>query len=370
MSWPCRADDFSVEVVRTVLGDVADVLGPLSWARPMFVASVRSNPNLVAMTSCSRNGSTARRTSRAQEPVPRWWVILGCVITSHTVCGRLRARKYFEEGPPVCFEFDALPPLVPADRVISALIGGGAGAEILTLTSADGTRFAAALAECPEPNGGPAVIILPDVRGLYRFYVDLAERFVTAGFHAMAIDYFGRTADARERDDAFDWMAHIMRTTPDQVQTDIAAARDALAERTGASTFVTVGFCFGGAQADLAGANTKLALDAVISFYGTLLPRAFGADNPDFPAPLKRADEIRTRLLALFGGADPGIPPEDIARFDAALTRSEVPHEIHTYPGAPHSFFDRSFEEHAEASADAWRRVLDFLGKVGAGALA
>jgi carboxymethylenebutenolidase len=32
-----------------------------------------------------------------------------------------------------------------------------------------------------------------------------------------------------------------------------------------------------------------------------------------------------------------------------------------TYPGAPHSFFDRSHEQHADASADAWRRVLAFL---------
>ena len=32
-----------------------------------------------------------------------------------------------------------------------------------------------------------------------------------------------------------------------------------------------------------------------------------------------------------------------------------------TYPGAPHSFFDRKFEEHAEASADAWDRVLGFI---------
>lgn len=54
--------------------------------------------------------------------------------------------------------------------------------------------------------------------------------------------------------------------------------------------------------------------------------------------------------------------------FDAALTGNGVPHEIHSYPGAPHSFFDRSFDEHAEASADAWRRVLDFLGNVRAGA--
>ncbi len=270
----------------------------------------------------------------------------------------------------MCFEFDALPPRVPADRAIPALIAGGAAAEILTLESADGTKFSAAFAECPEPIRGPAVIVLPDVRGLYRFYIDLTERFVTAGYHAVAIDYFGRTAGVGERDNSFDYITHTMQTTPQQVQADIAAARELLAERTAATTVVTIGFCFGGAQSDLAGANPQLDLDAVISFYGTLVPRSFGADNPDFPAPLKRADEIRTPVLALFGGADPGIPPEDIAQFDAALTRSGVPHEIHTYPGAPHSFFDRSFEQHAAASADAWRRVLDFLGKVGAGAVA
>jgi carboxymethylenebutenolidase len=230
--------------------------------------------------------------------------------------------------------------------------------------------FAAALAECPDPVGGPAVIILPDVRGLYRFYIELAERFVTAGHHALAIDYFGRTAGIEERDETFDFMPHVMQTTPSQVQADIAAAHDALAERTGATSFVTMGFCFGGAQSDLAGANPRLGLDAVISFYGTLDPARAGLDSPDFPAPLRHADEIRTPLLALFGGADQMIPPEDIEAFDAALTRTGVAHEIHSYPGAPHSFFDRSFDEHADASADAWRRVLDFLGKVGAGAAA
>ena len=36
------------------------------------------------------------------------------------------------------------------------------------------------------------------------------------------------------------------------------------------------------------------------------------------------------------------------------------------YPGAPHSFFDRSFAEHEGACSDAWRRVIGFLEKVGA----
>jgi carboxymethylenebutenolidase len=35
------------------------------------------------------------------------------------------------------------------------------------------------------------------------------------------------------------------------------------------------------------------------------------------------------------------------------------------YPDAPHSFFDRKYEEHAGACSDAWRRVISFLEKVG-----
>ena len=263
----------------------------------------------------------------------------------------------------MCFAHDALPPRVPVDRMIPAL-GGGGGAEMLTLQSADGTSFAAALAQCPEPVGGPAVVILPDVRGLYRFYVDLAERFVTAGYHAAVFDYFGRTAGVQERDDDFDVMSHTMQTTPTQVQSDIAAARDMLAQRTGATSFVTVGFCFGGAQSNLAGTNPTLELDAVISFYGMLDPRRAGLDSDTFPAPLQHADDIQTPVLALYGGADELIPPQDIQAFDAALTSSGVPHEIHSYPGAPHSFFDRGSAEHAAASTDAWHRVLDFLGHV------
>ena len=54
----------------------------------------------------------------------------------------------------MCFEFDALPPELPDGR---AVIAGGAAAESLTMTSADGTEFAAALAESPEPSG-PGVV--------------------------------------------------------------------------------------------------------------------------------------------------------------------------------------------------------------------
>jgi carboxymethylenebutenolidase len=59
------------------------------------------------------------------------------------------------------------------------------------------------------------------------------------------------------------------------------------------------------------------------------------------------------------------IPPADIGAFEAVLGANEVPHEIHVYPEAPHSFFDRAYTEFADASADAWERLLEYLGKIG-----
>jgi carboxymethylenebutenolidase len=67
-------------------------------------------------------------------------------------------------------------------------------------------------------------------------------------------------------------------------------------------------------------------------------------------------------VLGLFGGADTHITPDVLEAFETALGRSGIEHRIISYPGAPHSFFDRTFEEHAAASADAWQQVIGFIG--------
>jgi carboxymethylenebutenolidase len=66
------------------------------------------------------------------------------------------------------------------------------------------------------------------------------------------------------------------------------------------------------------------------------------------------------------GGADQGIPVSDIDAFDKALTKARVEHELVTYDGAPHSFFDRKYEDYAEDSEDAWRRTLEFIERYAA----
>ncbi len=79
------------------------------------------------------------------------------------------------------------------------------------------------------------------------------------------------------------------------------------------------------------------------------------------PGPAQRAAEMKAPILGLMGGDDAAIPPEDVEAFEQALQAAGVEHELVVYPGAPHSFFDRKQEQFADASEDAWRRVLEFI---------
>jgi carboxymethylenebutenolidase len=252
----------------------------------------------------------------------------------------------------MCYDSGARPPLPP--------ISGGAGigeTRSHVLEAADGNRFAAYSATTAA-SGGPGIVILPDVRGLYPFYKELAERFAEAGVHATALDYFGRTAGVSERDDSFDWEAHVWQVTPAHAAADTAAAAAHVRSREGggADAVFTVGFCFGG-RTSFNQAAEDHGLAGVIGFYGFLLPRKEG----DPTSPIDMAASYRSPVLGLFGGADGKITADHVERFRAALDDAGVPNEIVTYEGAPHSFFDRTAAEHAEASEDAWRRILDFI---------
>jgi carboxymethylenebutenolidase len=246
----------------------------------------------------------------------------------------------------MCFDLDASPP-------IPALRGAAVSHEDLELEAADGNRFAAFYA-APEAPTGRGVVILPDVRGLYRFYEELALRFAERGIAAIAFDYFGRTAGASKRGDDFEYMPHVEQTTPEGVQADVGAAVEELRRR-GIRDVFTVGFCFGGRNSWLAAAAGH-GLAGAVGFYGRP-----GEGRDGSPGPAQRAGELDAPILALQAGADQNITAEDNAAFEEALKAAGVDHELVAYDGAPHSFFDRKQAEFAEASDDAWRRTLAFV---------
>ncbi len=245
----------------------------------------------------------------------------------------------------MCFELDSLPP-------VPAIAGAAVSHDDLVLEAADGNSLAG-FAASPDGPATTGIVVLPDVRGLYRFYEELALRFAERGYPAVAIDYFGRTAGVSKRDDEFSYMDHVAQTTPEGIQADVGAAVANLRLR-GVTAIFTVGFCFGGRHSWLSAAGGH-GLAGAVGFYGST-----GERNGQ-PGPTQRAGELAAPILALQAGDDQHITAADNEAFDEALTRAGVEHEVVTYAGAPHSFFDRKYEEFADASADAWERVLAFV---------
>jgi carboxymethylenebutenolidase len=193
--------------------------------------------------------------------------------------------------------------------------GEGVGAfeqQDLVLRSADGTEFSAYVAT-PEQPTGKAVVVLPDIRGLHAYYRELASAFARSGIRALAIDYFGRTAGP----------------APD---------------------LFTVGFCLGGGHSwRQAAVNPDIA--GAIGFYG----RPVVAEDV--------IGRVHAPVLMLVAGADDHIPLAESQDLHRRLVEGGAQAEIKVYEDAPHSFFDRSFDQFQAECADAGRRVLDFIAR-------
>jgi carboxymethylenebutenolidase len=247
----------------------------------------------------------------------------------------------------MCFDLDSQPPVAP-------IAGGALDHADLALRAADGNEFAAFRARASRPTGA-GIVILPDVRGLYAFYEELALRFAEAGIDALAIDYFGRTAGVGKRAAEFGYMEHVQELKLPEMRADVTAAAEELRRDGRVKATFTIGFCFGGRLA-YSTATFGLGLAGSIAFYGMPV-----GDRPGYPAPMTVAPAMANPILGLFGGADQAISADAIAEFESALDAAAVEHELVTYPGAPHSFFDRKAADFADASADAWTRTLGFI---------
>jgi len=111
----------------------------------------------------------------------------------------------------VCFELVSSPP-------VPVISGAAVSHDELVLEASDCNRFAAFLATPEEPSD-TGVVILPDVRGLYRFYEDLALRFAERGYPALAYGSIGLYSRPGEASDG--------TAGPVQVASQIAAPNHA-----------------------------------------------------------------------------------------------------------------------------------------------
>ena len=253
----------------------------------------------------------------------------------------------------VCVDESSQVPLAPGRE------GPVRGTE-LELSTSDGNRFPAYLAQ-PERPASPPIVLLPDAGGLDPFYRELARRLAGLGAPTLAIDYFGRTADSPMRDGDFDHLPHLEQLRRESMLLDVQAGMQHLATVTGDAPFL-VGFCLGGATALLAG-TTDLDIAGVVAFYPWT-----GALGPTPALPDEFVAGVRCPALGLFGDADTVIPVDVPHAFDDHLDKAGVPHQIVIYPGAPHGFFERHYldrEVRPDIVDDVWRRLDAFFAAPG-----
>lgn len=220
----------------------------------------------------------------------------------------------------------------------------------------DGARLRGWLV-CPPDPAAPALILVPDVRGLSDHYRQVAARFAESGFRTLAVDLYSREGapDLPDMPAVARWIEGL----PDaRVLADLESAVAMMAAES-ARVGIT-GFCLGGQYALMAACSVP-GLRAAVSWYGMLRSQGPRSLKPE--SPLEMAPRLACPWLGLYGEEDPLIPLADLAALRAILERSGKTFEIVTYPGAGHAFYNETRPEayRPGAAADAFGRAVAFL---------
>ncbi len=192
------------------------------------------------------------------------------------------------------------------------------------------------------------VVVLQEWWGLVPHIKDVASRFASAGFVALAPDlYHGKsTVDAEEA-------SHLMKGLDwGRASQEIAGAVAHLRNQEGCSRVAIVGFCMGGALTVIAA--TQPGVDAYAAFYG--FP----------PSGAANLDAIQIPGLIFFGEKETFFSIADAKAFAEKQSGRGIATETIVYEGAGHAFFnDARPEAFRRAPAnDSWRRTLSLFNSL------
>lgn len=199
----------------------------------------------------------------------------------------------------------------------------------------------------PKRDSRANIIVAQEIFGLTPHIRSVCDRLAERGYTAVAPDLFSRdepdtvlpyTKPGKDRG-----LAIKNAIGEERMARDVAAVAASLAAGAGGRTGV-IGFCLGGTVAWLAAAQPGIA--CAVGYYSVKIDAHLGS-KPACP------------VLLHFGRDDPSIPMSAVEAVRSAFPGVEV----HDYD-AGHAFNrDDDVSFNAEASAMAWRRTLDFLGR-------
>ena len=225
----------------------------------------------------------------------------------------------------------------------------------------DGAAIRGALALPAAGERHPAIVLIPDVRGVQDHYRGIARRLAEEGFAVLALDLYSREGapDLPDLDAVFRW---IRQLSDPRVLGDIAGAVGYLAGRpeVRAEAIAIAGFCMGGQYALMAACSVP-GLAACVSWYGMLRYTEYDDAKPQ--SPLDLAARLTCPYLGFFGADDTLITKADVDELRSRLAAAGKDFTTITYSGAGHAFFNDTRPEmfRPEAARDSWDKALAFL---------
>lgn len=210
---------------------------------------------------------------------------------------------------------------------------------------------------------GAAVVLIPDVWGLYEHYRDLAGRLAKEGFAVLAVDLYRRIGGKPPIESPADAMKWIDGLDDREILADVQGAVDFLSAHPSVNARIGItGFCMGGQYALLAACSCR-GLSACAPFYGMVRYRD-GLDPEKKPrSVLDALPDLTCPVLGFYGEEDAIIPVADVEALRSGIEASGQEGEVILYPNAGHAFMNDSrppmYRE--QAARDAWPRLLDFL---------
>lgn len=173
----------------------------------------------------------------------------------------------------------------------------------------------------------PAVLIVHEWKGLNAYAQKRAEQLAQLGYVAFAVDIYGKGVRP-ETPEAAGAEASKYKNDRDLMRRRVQAGLDVLAKHplVDPSKIAAIGYCFGGTTV-LELARSGADVKGVVSFHGGLsTPRPEDAVN------------IKGKVLAMHGAADPYVPPAEVEAFRKEMEGAGVDYELISYDKAVHGF--------------------------------
>lgn len=225
---------------------------------------------------------------------------------------------------------------------------GATGGETVRFAGPAGELQAAWAAPTSSPKA--AVLVIHENRGLTPHFFDLVGRFAGEGYAALCVDLLSAEGGTASLSDPAGAPAALSAASEERLRGDLRAGIDELLRRAPGVKVGAVGFCFGGGMAWRLVQAGDSRLAAVAPFYGP------APDAPDF-------SRSRAAVLGIYAGLDTRVNASR-ERAEAALEAAGLAHQIRTFDGADHAFFnDTSPRYNAEAAAEAWTALLTWFGR-------